>query len=183
MKTIYFVRHGESEFNVNRFKAGSSNTPLTQRGRDQAKQTGANAQKKGIKVDIVISSPLDRAHDTAKIIAEHIDYPLEEILLDEMLRERNFGAAEGRNINHLGISDEEYMNNPFSLDHLDGVEKITDLQYRANKLWQQLLERPEKTILIVSHGAFGRSVMRAAKNAPLSEDVGYINNAEVIRLI
>ena len=69
MKTIYMVRHGESVFNAStHFERGD--TPLTERGRAQAEAVGMRL--KTVPIDIIISSPVTRAKETADIIGQHI---------------------------------------------------------------------------------------------------------------
>lgn len=72
MKVVYFVRHGESRANVEKVFAGSRyDVPLTAAGLQQAKATGMLRDKP---IDIIVSSPLQRAKQTAKCIAEEIGY-------------------------------------------------------------------------------------------------------------
>ena len=184
MKHVYFIRHGQSTLNIGNLAAGTTDAPLTPVGIKQADDAGKQARMQGLKFDVVISSPLQRAHNTARAVALHVDYPLEDIVIHDGLVERNFGELEGRHITaDYGISGETYMSDPFAIDHIPGVEKITDLQYRANKFLEHVMSRPETTILIVGHGAFARSLQRAIANAPLSEPVKRLNNAEVIKII
>ncbi|MBU6423779.1 MAG: phosphoglycerate mutase family protein, partial [Chloroflexi bacterium] len=68
--TLYFVRHGESEANAARRYAGQADSPLTERGRQQAEAVAAALR--GVRLDRVVSSDLSRARDTAAAIArEH----------------------------------------------------------------------------------------------------------------
>ena len=91
--SFYFLRHGESTTNRAGTIAGSLDPPLTARGRDQAR-TAAEALS-DVPVRAIISSPKRRALDTAKIVAERLDVP---VRLVEDLRERHWGALEGRPI-------------------------------------------------------------------------------------
>ena len=70
MGKLYFVRHGESEWNTVGRICGATDIPLTDRGREMAKETAARIIEEGIKIDKIISSPLSRAYETAKIIGE-----------------------------------------------------------------------------------------------------------------
>lgn len=183
-KRIYFIRHGQSEMNVAGVAAGSSDTPLTDEGHRQAAHSGKRAKESGLSFDIIVSSPLSRAHDTAKAVAQHTDYPIQDIVIRDDLRERHFGAGEGKNIaDHFGITREMYFSDPFAFDSIEGAERITDLQYRANQALEELMALPHETILIVSHGALGRSLVRASRNAPLTEVIPAFENAEMFRLL
>src|SRR5581483_5723923 len=75
MKKLYFIRHGESVSNVERWHAGRIDTPLTERGRQQAREAGKKAKAQKLHFDLIVSSPLSRALETARIIAKEIGYP------------------------------------------------------------------------------------------------------------
>lgn len=185
MKHLYFIRHGESEMNVAKLWAGGlTDSPLTAKGKTQAKAAGKAARDAGLVFDVIVSSPQQRAHHTAQSMAEHTEYPLYKIELRSELRERDFGALEGKDLHaDFNIPLGNYITDPFAIDHIDDMEKITDLQFRANKVLEELRKRPEETILIVSHGAFGRALKRAIANAPLTEHVEPFDNAKLTKLI
>ena len=183
MKTIYFIRHGLSESNVAGRATGHTNSQLTPKGKAQATAAGKKARESGLVFDVIVSSPLDRAHDTAKLVAKEIGFPTENIIIDERLIERNMGALEGELFEKSGVTHDQYLKDAFALEHIDDIEKITDLQYRANQLLEEMVNNGHPRILLVSHGGLGRSLIRSAKNAPLTEHVGSLPNAELFRLI
>jgi len=80
---IYFVRHGESESNVNQKMGGmwafevDVDSPLTEVGREQARETAEKL--KGKKIDVVVTSGLVRAKDTAEIINRYHGAPVVEM--------------------------------------------------------------------------------------------------------
>jgi phosphohistidine phosphatase len=83
MKTLYLVRHAKSSWkypNLDDFER-----PLNKRGRRNAPFMGEILKKLKIAPDLIISSPANRAATTARIIADTIDYPLEEIQYDETI--------------------------------------------------------------------------------------------------
>src|SRR5690348_5787824 len=92
MKHLYFVRHGQTQGNVNRLWSGTTETPLTDEGRAQAKRAGEHAKSLGI--DHIVCSPLGRAKDTAAIIAKEIDFPIKDIEHNSLFIERHFGQME-----------------------------------------------------------------------------------------
>lgn len=61
MGKIYFVRHGESEWNVTDQICGQTDVPLTEKGHKQAEETGKNIVESGISADLILCSPLLRA--------------------------------------------------------------------------------------------------------------------------
>ena len=81
MKTLYLVRHAKAisqELGVNDFKRS-----LSKQGRDDAVAMSKRLWKKGIAPDLLLSSPADRALETAHIFAEQFDYPVQRILLKD----------------------------------------------------------------------------------------------------
>jgi uncharacterized phosphatase len=150
LKKLYFVRHGQSEFNVSELYAGSSNPPLTTEGRRQAKAAGQEIKK--LTIDVIIASPSSRALDTAKIIAKEIGYPLDKIQTNSLLVERDFGKFEGT---------------PWSPDNnLDGVadvESEDSVVHRCRLLLNLLESQPHQQVLLVSHGYTGRALRSLIK--------------------
>lgn len=145
MKKLYFVRHGQSEMNrAGRF-AGTLDTLLTREGKRQAKLAGKKAKKLGI--DHIVSSPLIRAYETAKIIAEEISYPEEKIVLNPLLAERNYGAMEGQ----LFSAD-------IDMDGIADIEANNSLLIRAEEAIASLRLIKANNVLIVSHGSIGRAI-------------------------
>lgn len=167
MTHIYFIRHGLSELNVAGRVAGSTDTPLVNEGREQAKIAGRAARKLGI--EHIICSPLSRAHETAKIIAKEIGYPIDKIEVNPMFIERNFGEMEGQpyvpDINYDGIKD---------------AEKLTDLLSRSEQAVKYLKTLPYSKIMVVSHGSTGRALRHhILPHQPFHYPIKY-NNAEII---
>ena len=112
MRTIYFVRHGETDMNVAGLLSGTSNAQLTAVGKQQASAAGKWARENGIVFDAILASPAERTQDTAKHIAREIDYDMDGILTHHDLRERHFGVVEGEH--HTEVpSFAERKQNPF----------------------------------------------------------------------
>ncbi len=158
--TIYIVRHGQTDGNKLRVFQGRIDTPLNDIGREQVLETCKSLAKMGITFDILISSPLSRAKETAEII--HSFYPSrKEIIIDENVIERAFGMAEG-----IPLTNENYnriMNNEFA----DQESEFTIMK-RARVFINNLLEKyPGKTIMVVTHSHFLKACFKP-----------YINNLE-----
>lgn len=145
MTHLYFVRHGLSQLNAEGRVAGHTDTPLTLKGKQQATKAGQSA--KNLEIEHIISSPLSRAYDTAKIIAEEIGYPTDKIEINPLFIERNFGAMEQQpytpDIDYDGIAD---------------AERIDVFLGRAEQAIKYLHSLPYNKILVVSHGATGRAL-------------------------
>jgi broad specificity phosphatase PhoE len=168
MKQLFFVRHGESELNVQRIFAGSIDTPLTTLGEQQAELAGIHAKPLGI--GLIVSSPLVRAYKTAEIIAEMIGYPIEKIVKSDLLREHFMGSLEGKSWDDY---DEE--DSPFPDAETEG-----QLLLRAQQALEYLQSLEADNVLVVSHGSFGLA-LRAAINS--NEQYPEPENAEIIQLI
>lgn len=180
MKHVYFVRHGESEFNKAKRWTGSTDSPLTDKGCEQARKTGKHLQEKHAAFDLIISSPLERAHHTAKIIAESIGYPINKIELDAQLVERSFGKLEG---NKDLLAASRYLLDESAIDRVEGAETLTDLQQRADRFWKKLQSNPNDRILVVGHGAFGRALRRSIQGIPMHKRGSSFSNAEAEQLV
>lgn len=91
MDHFYFVRHGETIWNVENKICGATDIALTPKGHEQAVETGRKIVEQGIKADVILTSPLVRAYDTAKHISEITGIPVE---IEPKLIEQNFGIYE-----------------------------------------------------------------------------------------
>lgn len=146
MKHLYFVRHGLTEMNKARIRAGAgSETPLAPEGHEQARLAGMQAKK--LHIDHIISSPQKRAHHTAQIIAHEIGYPEEDIVLNSLFIERHFGELEGT----PWVAD-------MNIDGFADVETTDTLLHRMCMAYELLLTLPTDNILVVSHASTGRAL-------------------------
>ena len=151
MHSIYFVRHGETVWNVEYKICGMTDSPLTEHGREQAKQTGELVKNSGLHIDEILYSPLSRAADTAKAIAEATGIPARE---EPRLREQCFGKYEGtpRDGAEFKISKTHFA------DRYDGGESMLQLAQRLYNLLDELKADTSKTYLLVAHNGIARVV-------------------------
>lgn len=91
MGHFYFIRHGQTVWNVENKICGATDSPLTEYGREQAKETGQKILTEGVKADEILCSPLSRAADTARLISEMTGIPYR---VEPRLIEQNFGKWE-----------------------------------------------------------------------------------------
>src|SRR5579862_758285 len=161
MKKIYFVRHGESEANSLGLSAGSEfDTPLTDKGRAQARRAGQDLKGKGI--ELVVASPMDRTLETAKIIAEEIGYDPNKILTHDSFVERGMGI-------YSRGSDEEYLKAAASGKPLhESVETAEAMHKRLLQGLDWINSFKQEKILIVSHGGVSRILRLMHLNLPHS---------------
>lgn len=170
MNHIYFCRHGLSQLNAEGKWAGSTETPLTEEGRAQAKLAGEYA--KDLKIDYILCSPLSRAHDTAKIIAGELGYPLEKLDINSLVVERHFGELEGT-----------VWRPDLDIDGFADIETVDSVLERARLTLEHLKTIPADSILIVSHGAFGRAMRHILDpKTPYAQSERF-ENAKIVKLL
>ncbi len=150
MFDITFLRHGESEGNQAGWIQGQMDSSLTDKGRQQAQSLAKSWFDEGKKFDLIISSTLSRALETAEIISETIKVPLET---DPLWQERGFGEIEGHSGEDILISQPNLdFYHPF-MPPAPGAESQLDLYLRANQALIKLISRQEGSYLVVSHGS------------------------------
>lgn len=143
MTTIAFVRHGNTGWNVEKRAQGHSHNPLNEIGFKQAEEVGKRLAKESW--DVMISSDLLRAKQTAEIIASHVDMP---ILYDQRIREIGRGQLEGT------IVEDRVKRWGEDWRKLDlGEETAEQLRARGVDFVQEVLEKYKgKKVLVVTHG-------------------------------
>ena len=174
---LYFCRHGLSEGNKAGVFSGHTDTPLTAQGREQARLAGQHA--KSLQIDHIIASPLSRAHDTARIIANQIGYPEDKIELNSLIMERDFGSLEGTT-----------WSPDFNVDGIADVETHESLKKRVQLAYDYIQSLPAHNVLVVSHGATGRMFRHVVDpTIPyFSEDAAVrrkyrFENAQIVQLV
>ena len=138
---IYLIRHGETDWNKELRLQGREDIPLNECGKEQAKACGAVL--KGIKADVIVSSPLQRAKDTADIIREQMQ--MKDICVDYDIIEREFGEASG-------ITYQEKMEK-YGHGPIPGFESNESLNLRMKRAISKYSKRyPNGTVIMVSQG-------------------------------
>ena len=145
MSKLYFVRHGETVWNVENKICGATDSPLTERGHEQAMQTAANILAMGVKADLILYSPLSRAKDTAMHIAEVTGIPAEP---EPRLFEQCFGKYESTPRDGQEFFE---MKQKF-LYRFDGGESMFQLAQRIYNLLDELKEDGGDYILVAHNG-------------------------------
>lgn len=144
MTTIGLVRHGITDWNLLGIAQGSSDIPLNKTGRQQAVALSERLALESW--DMIVSSDLLRAKETAQIIAARLNLPIS--FLDPRIREMNGGKIEGTTEKER---IEKWGENWRSLDL--GMESAEEVSERAIDFLETLLENHKgKRILMVSHG-------------------------------
>lgn len=141
---ICIVRHGQTDRNKAKIIQGRGNFDLNEVGRNQAQQTANYFLTIKEHFDVICSSPLNRAKDTATIIAKTLNYDKEIKIIPEFI-EREFGNADGCNI-------EPNIYDKIIHDDVEGMEKSYEIQQRLiNAVKSLAKEYPGKRILVASH--------------------------------
>jgi len=148
--TLYFVRHGESEANAAGVFAGQTDSPLTAKGREQAKVVAKALRP--IHFDRVVASTLSRTKDTAAEIAAGRGLPVEAF---NDLNEIDVGIAAGKPVDELRGLPGATGNDGWR--QWPGGESLDQVLTRALRVIDRLVaETPGKTICIVGHGGVTR---------------------------
>ena len=144
---IYFVRHGLSEANVRRVFAGQKDdSPLVDEGRQQAKDTAKKIKQEEINIHKIISSPSQRAHETAQIIAKELGFNISDITTDNRINEYDMGSLSGTPWHTISST---------ILVNAENAEDPKAFYSRVYSCVKELSQSPEN-ILLVSHGGVGR---------------------------
>jgi broad specificity phosphatase PhoE len=152
-----FLRHGESLGNAQSRWQGQSDYPLTEKGLAQANALAERWKTENVKFDLVLSSPLGRARETAEIIASALQVKVE---FDSIWLERAIGEMEGLTAEEVSQKPRPPYITPYDSIGGDG-EGDWALYLRAGQALHNLLKRPAGSYLIVSHGGMLNQVMHA----------------------
>lgn len=154
MKRIYFVRHGQTEWNVTERFQGQWDSDLTEIGRRQAEAHGRLLA--GLGLDAMFASPLGRARQTAELIRGHVHLP---VRYDDRLKEWDCGDWSG----HLRSEVESRWSDEWEALVADrfhyrgpGCENYPDMFERARPFLDELLVSDVTAAAVVSHGMIGK---------------------------
>lgn len=166
------LRHGQTDWNIDLRLQGSTDIPLNETGKEQARQAALALNPEDW--DLIIASPLSRARDTAEIIAQELS--MNVVIVPELI-ERSFGAAEG--LDHASWRKLYESHVP-----IEGLESLEDLRLRTHLLLDLIAnEYSGQRVLAVSHGAFIRKVLTIVTNGELPRDGERLSNASLNRFM
>lgn len=150
---LVFVRHGETDWNRERRFQGQTDIPLNDMGRQQARDKRLELRPE--EFDLIIASPLSRAKETAEILAG--EDRAEQIIFDDLLRERMHGEWEGMNIDQV----EAMVGLEASRGQAPGGESLEDVRARLAAFIEKVKHKHAgKRIMVVTHGAVIHSLRR-----------------------
>ena len=171
---LYVVRHGETIRNKLGLIQGQTEWDLTEKGIKDAEELRDTVDK--LDIDVVISSPLKRAVDTASIITSD-KYPIN---IDDRIVERNWGMCEGAHIEEV---DTVKCWNFFINTDNNKIERVQDLLARVSEFLEDIkVKYKDKNVLVVTHSAVLRAIHYCLH--PIPED-GDMSKLEIpnLRLI
>lgn len=178
---LCLIRHGETTWNAERRLQGHTDIPLNAKGELQARQMAQALKNAKITFDVLYTSDLKRAADTADAIVQLFAVKAQ---VDSTLRERHFGALQGLAISEAPLLRPDIWPAHISrdLDHeLEGGESIQQLALRVQTFLDRIQKQyAGKTILVVSHGGTLDMIYRIASKQSLStERVASVPNASL----
>ena len=172
MKNILLIRHGQSEWNKLNLFTGFKNIELSEQGIDEANKAGQNFKNLNIKFDIVFTSELKRAQETAKIILKNLDqwdhlYGEGKIIKDVKLNERDYGDLTGLNKKETAdkFGEEQvhkwrrgYSDQPPNGESLEDVVRRVKI-YFEESINPAIQSADNNNILIAAHGNSLRALL------------------------
>jgi uncharacterized phosphatase len=166
---IGLFRHGQTDWNINFLLQGVTDIPMNQTGIEQVKAAAKAINKSDW--DLILTSPLGRARETAAIIAEQLGF--DEVQQHDLLIERSFGEAEG-------LAYDQWKTKFSNLDEIPGGESRSELIARSALLLDSFLEaHPGKRVLAISHGALIRTVLSISSQNELPREGEKLGNASL----
>ena len=166
------LRHGQTDWNIDLRLQGSTDIPLNDTGRTQARLAASSLNLEDW--DVILASPLSRAKDTADIVA--LELGMNVVIVPELI-ERSFGVAEG-------LDHASWRKLYESHQVIEGLESLEDLRTRTVQLLDLIAnEYSGKRVLAVSHGAFIRKVLNIVTNGELPREGERLSNASLNRFM
>ena len=176
MGHFYFIRHGQTVWNVANKICGATDIELTEKGHQQAIETGQEILRQGIHADEILYSPLMRAADTAKHISEITGIPAR---VEPRLIEQNFGKYEStpRNGEEFQKAKQQFVT------RYEGGESMLHLAQRIYNLLDEIREESDhKTYIFVAHNGISRVIQSYFYEMTNEEYAAFgVKNCEVRR--
>lgn len=161
--TVYLVRHGADD---NSKRGGWSNHPLIDEGLKQSEQLARKLKDCNCKAELIVSSDLLRAKQTAEILAKHLNLKIEYI---SDFREVNNGDLAGMD---NAIADELYPNLYWRKlewnQHYPNGESPQEFYERVKTAWEKLIKSKNKIIILVTHGGVIKVILHLVNGVEYS---------------
>lgn len=181
---LYFVRHGETEWNVKKKIQGKTDIPLNENGLKQARTLAGHLVQEQFQVACAYTSPQLRAAETAQIAADALGV---ECVSMSGLREMDMGDWEGSNWDTIEETYGEvytYWDEHRRYTHTPGGESYDEVLGRTLMTLKEIIEQEEQDVLIVTHSAVLMALRCYLAEKPFGEMVRHFKtrNAEVVRI-
>lgn len=172
---IYSTRHGQTDYNKQEIILGTTDIPLNETGLAQARQLAEDVEKLG-DVDIIIASPMKRAYTTAKTVADKCGL---EVIIDDRLREWDYGEYEGRPRFTEGFAENK---REFGVRMGESGESLMQLTHRIYSVIDDIKEKYSgRNVLVVSHGGVCRVIETYFHNMTTDEYSNwFMDNCKII---
>ena len=169
MTKFIIVRHGQSKSNEGGYLAGITDVPLSELGKRQAKAVSEYILK-SYNVDVIYSSPLERACNTIKGVADELNLP---IIKEPDLSEFDFGEWEGLTLERIKTDFDDgygkWAKDP-GVVVPQGGESMAHLQERVVKKLKEIgIKEDGKTVLIGAHSSVIRALQCYVQGLPISK--------------
>lgn len=149
---VLFIRHGESVDDIEDRYGGWADFDLTQKGKNQILRSAEKISNLNEKFEVILSSPLKRALQAAKIIGSQLGV---EVRVFEYLKERNLnGILSGMIRSEAREKYPDQVKKHASYEYVDGSERTEDFANRVKNAIEYLLEMEHKSLIAVTHGLF-----------------------------
>lgn len=166
MTLFYIMRHGETDYNRNGRYQGQSDIPLNDEGRRQSQALGV--RMRALPLDIIYTSDLSRAQETARSIAFG-----RTVALDPRLREVHVGRVQGMTNEEIARAEPAFwaaLEREPDRTPFPGGENAYDVQARALEAFQAIRQRyPEGKVAVVTHGGLIKMVVADILGLSLAE--------------
>ena len=169
---IYLIRHGETDRNKVKCLQGRTDIELNEYGRELAYKTAEGLKE--VDFDMIFTSPLKRARETAEIIRRGRNVP---VIIEERIQEISFGECEGLcyGKDNYSIPDKDFMNffdQPERYAVPVAGESFEEVIARTGEFLKELADKREyqdKTILLSTHGCALKAILANVRNTPLAQ--------------
>jgi 2,3-bisphosphoglycerate-dependent phosphoglycerate mutase len=166
MSELILIRHGESEWNAENRFTGWVDSPLSDKGRAEAKQAGDRLAAEGVRVDLAFTSTLRRAIDTGRIVLDILGQGELEQEQAWELNERFYGALTGRNkvqtAQEFGEEQVHIWRRSYDIPP-PGGESLKDTARRTLPYFERVIvpaTRKVAAVLVSAHGNSLRSIIK-----------------------
>ena len=181
---LLFVRHGETDWNVEKKIQGGTDTELNETGIEQARKLGQKLAKQKLAIAKIYSSKLKRAYKTAQIVGQIVGVEVESA---EGLEEMNLGQWEGmrwREVREVYSAEYEEWHRNRRYQRTPYGESYQELLERLLPALEKIIQKEKGTVLVVTHSADIVTLLAIIHQTPFDQmfQVYKVGNADVVEI-